>query len=123
MKSLNGTTVEEPFKDEPEFLAEEWGVVVKDLSRSIYFMQLMEDFNGVFITSVKPGSIGDEANIRHGDVIRKINGEIVKNSDDIERIYKAYVAAGEKAKPLFFEMIRAAYPWYAVLKPQILPGK
>ncbi len=123
VKSLNVTTVEEPFKDEPEFQAEEWGVVVKDLSRSIYFMQLMEDFNGVFITSVKPGSIGDEANIRHGDVIRKINGEIVKNSDDIERIYKAYVAAGEKAKPLFFEMIRAAYPWYAVLKPQILPGK
>ncbi|MGH1362485.1 MAG: trypsin-like peptidase domain-containing protein [Calditrichia bacterium] len=122
-KTLSITTLEEPLKDEPEFQAEEWGVVIKDLSWNVYYMQLMEDFKGVFITSVKPGSVADEANLRHGDVIRSINGETINNSDDIERIYAAFVESGDKAKPLFVELLRSAYPWYAVLKPISIPGK
>ncbi|RMI27661.1 MAG: PDZ domain-containing protein, partial [Calditrichaeota bacterium] len=79
-KTLRVAVIEEPLdSDAPEIEAEEWGLVVRGLSWQAYRVQLLPDFNGVEITSVKPAGPGEQANLRSGDVIRKINGVVVKN--------------------------------------------
>jgi serine protease Do len=106
--------MEEPLKDEPEVEAEKWGMVIKDLSWYIYRVQSMEDFNGVYITSVKPGSPAEYSEIRNGDVVRKINGEIVQDSEDFKKIYDQFQK--QNGEPVFLELIRSGHPYYAVIK-------
>jgi S1-C subfamily serine protease len=106
--------MEEPLKDEPEVEAEKWGMVIKDLSWYIYRVQSMEDFNGVYITSVKPGSPAEYSEIRNGDVVRKINGELVQDSEDFKKIYDQFQK--QNGEPVFLELIRSGHPYYAVIK-------
>lgn len=108
--------VEEPMVDEPELEAPKWGMVIKNLSWHIYRMQMLSDFNGVYITSVKPGSAGEYANLRAGDVVRKINGEMVKGRQDFQRLYEQFQE--KSGGPVFFELIRGGHAYYAVIKPR-----
>ena len=117
--TLKVSAIEEPFNDAPEYEAEKWGVVIKNVSRAIYRAQLMSDFNGVFVTSIKPGSPADLSNVRNGDVIRRINGEAVLNSDDFQTRYETLIT--ESSRPVFMELIRDAHPYFVVLKQKPTP--
>ncbi len=117
--SLKVSAIEEPFNDEPEYEAGKWGVVVKNVSRAIYRAQMMNDFKGVFVTSIKPGSPGDVSNVRNGDVIRLINGKEIVNSEDFQHRYEQLIT--ESDQPVFMEMIRDAHPYFVVLKQKPTP--
>lgn len=108
--------IEEPFIDEPELEAPKWGMVIKNLSWHIYRMQMLSDFNGVYITSVKPGSPGEYADLRAGDVVRKINGDTVKGRQDFQRLYEQYQEKNNS--PVFLELIRGGHSYFAVIKPR-----
>ncbi|MCK6621797.1 MAG: trypsin-like peptidase domain-containing protein [Calditrichaceae bacterium] len=108
--------VEEPLIDEPELEAPKWGMVIKNLSWHIYRMQMLSDFNGVYITSVKPGSAGEYADLRAGDVVRKINGETVKGRQDFQRLYEQFQESN--TSPVFLELIRGGHSYFAVIKPR-----
>lgn len=108
------TAVEEPLKDEPELEAASWGVVVKNLSWHIYRVQSLEDFNGVYVTSVKPGSPAEYSNIRTGDVVRKIDGEAVNDSEQFQKLYEKY--KGKNGEPVFLELIRGGHPYFTIIK-------
>lgn len=105
---------EEPFIDQPEFEADKWGMVVKNLDWNIYRVQMLEDFEGVYLTGVKSGEPADLANIRSGDVINKINGEKIKDLDDFQSTYERLSENGEKA--VFLELIRNGNPYFAAIK-------
>jgi serine protease Do len=114
VKTVSVKIMEEPLRDEPEVEAAKWGMVIKDLSWYIYRVQSLEDFNGVYVTSVKPGSPAEYSKVRNGDVVRKINGKIVKDSEDFKKIYnQLYEKNGE---PVFLELTRSGHPYYAVIK-------
>ena len=115
-KHLTLTTrlIADPFVDYPEAEASAWGVVVKNLTHAVYRANMLSDFNGVFVTSTKPGSPADAAKLRSGDVVRSINHRPVRNSDDFLQIYNDLLA--EKTPLVFFELVRDGYPYYAVLK-------
>lgn len=112
--TLSFKAMEEPLKDEPELEAAKWGMVVKNLSWHIYRVQSLEDFNGVYVTSVKPGSPAEYSNIRNGDVVRKINGETVKDSETFRQLYEQ--VQGKNGEPVFLELIRSGYPYFAIIK-------
>lgn len=117
--SLNVSAIEEPFNDAPEYEAEKWGVVIKNVSRAIYRAQMMNDFKGVFVTSIKPGSPADISNVRNGDVIRRINSEVVINNADFQARYEKLIA--ESSRPVYMELIREAHPYFVVLKQKPTP--
>ena len=50
----------------------------------------------------------------NGDVIRKINGKTIKNSEDLQRLYEELQE--ENPAPVFIELIRSGHPYYAVIK-------
>ena len=118
-RKLKVTPISEPFGDDPEFEATAWGLVIKNLSQNIYRAQMLSDYDGVFVTSIKPGSPADESSVRNGDVIRKINGEAVRNSSEFQTIYD--VSAAQNGKTVFLEMIRDGHPFFVVLKQEPAP--
>ncbi len=120
-RKLKVKTIKEPFNDEPEYDAAEWGIVIKNLSWHIYRMQMLQDFDGIYVTSVKPGGPGEQANIRNGDVIKKINGTKVKDKKDLMRLYEASLQ--KKTEPIFVEIIRQGHPYFAVIKQKTLKAK
>lgn len=110
---LKMTTIAQPFNDEPEFDGTQWGVVIKNLSEHIYQIQMLDDFEGVYVTSVRPGSLSEKANLRTGDVIHRINGEKIVDSANFQEIYLTAIENPEQ--PVYLEMIRSGYPYFAVL--------
>ena len=118
-RTIKITTIEEPLTDTPEYEAKEWGIVVKNLTWNIYRMQMMSDFNGVYITSVKPGGPGELANLREGDVIRTINGVVVKDQKSFIQLYEQFLA--KENEPIFLELIRNGFPFYTVLNTGATP--
>jgi serine protease Do len=108
-------TEAEPLVDKPEFEANELGAVVKNLEWHIYRMQMLQDFNGVYFTGVKAGGPADLANIRNGDVLRKMNDTQITNIDDFRREYDLIIQDQEN-KTVFLELIRNGHPYYSVIK-------
>ncbi len=118
-RTVSITTIEEPLTEEPEFEMEPLGIVVKNLTWHIYRIQMMSDFNGVYITSVKPGGPGELAHLREGDVIRFVNGKAVKNLAEFKEMVGQFI--DHPGSTIFLEMIRNGYPYYAVIKLQPAP--
>lgn len=112
--TLKVKTAPEPFGEEEEFEASRWGIVIENLSWGIFKAQMLDDFEGVYVSSVKPGSPGELSNIRAGDVIRRIDGEKIANSAGFQQLYG--LLSGESSRPIFVEMVRGGYPFFAVLK-------
>ena len=108
-------TEAEPLVDKPEFEANEFGAVVKNLEWHIYRMQMLSDFNGVYFTGVKAGGPADLANIRNGDVLRKMNDTPITNIDDFRSGYKL-ITQNPEHKTAFLELIRNGHPYYSVIK-------
>ncbi|NOX37936.1 MAG: PDZ domain-containing protein [Calditrichaeota bacterium] len=116
-KTIYVKTVEEPFKRGSEFEARAWGLVVKNIDRDVYRIQMLSDFYGVYVTGVKSGAAADQAHIRNGDVLRKINGELVKDVATFQELYTKLI----KEKTVFVELIRNGYPYFTVIKQDNLP--
>ena len=66
------------------------------------------------MTGVKSGEPADQANIRSGDVIRKIDGQIIKNLNDFKAVYEKLNE--DNKKTIFTELIRGGNPYFAVIK-------
>lgn len=109
------SAIEEPFKDNPEYEASEWGLVVKGLSWHIFQMQSLPDYDGVYVSSVKPSGPADESSIRNGDVIRKINDQVVTSDQEFKSLYEALIA--EDGGLIYLELVRNGHPYFAVIKP------
>lgn len=119
VREVGLTIQEEPFIEQPEFEAVNWGVVVKNLEWHVYRVQMLEDFEGVYLTGVKSGEPADLANIRSGDVIKKINGKKIKDLDGFQNTYEQLNQ--NEAKTIFMELIRGGHPYFAAIRPDSKP--
>lgn len=57
------------------------GVTIQDVNQELARSMGMRDAKGVMISNVAPGSPADDAGLNTGDVIVKLNGKDVRNSD------------------------------------------
>ena len=63
-------------------------------------------------TSVKPGSPGDDAGLRRGDLIKEIDRKPVENEKD----YRQLVSKAEK--PLLFLVKRGGQTFFVTVEPE-----
>lgn len=61
------------------------GVVVHNLSDSLYKYFNIDDGVGVMVSGVYEGHPADEGGIEHNDIIREINGAVIKSKTDVAR--------------------------------------
>jgi serine protease Do len=61
----------------------EFGLVVQDLNPELAERLGLDTTDGVLITSVKPGSPADDAQIRRGDVILEVDRSEIQDVDDL----------------------------------------
>lgn len=90
------------------------GLSVKDLTPQLSSELGIADQNGVVVSSVKPGSSGDEAGIRAHDLILEVNRQTVKDVASYERALKA----GGKGKIVLLLVKREDSTLYMPVKPQ-----
>lgn len=119
---LSLRAVAEPLIERPEFEAAALGLVVKNLTWEVYRFQMLPDFNGVYVASVKSGGAADMAHVQEGDVIRKINGKVVSSLDQFSSLYQA-LSSDTSSEGVFLELIRDGHPYFTVLKPQSVGKK
>jgi serine protease Do len=73
-----------------------------------------EDERGVLITEVEPGSAGDEAGLRQGDLIKEVNRTAVESLSDYRRLLKG---TGE-GEPLLFLVKRGRETFFVSVKAE-----
>jgi serine protease Do len=69
-----------------------WGLSVRDVTRAYLREQRLPAIQGILVTGTRPGSPGETAQIRIGDIILKIDDKPVTNIDEL----RAAVAAWQK---------------------------
>ena len=92
----------------------EMGLTVQRLTPQIAESLGLEKTDGVVVSAVEPGSAGDEAGIRRGDVIVEIDRKAIRNLDE----YKKAMATIRKGKGVLFLVRRGESTLFLALKPQ-----
>jgi len=66
------------------------GISVKNLNRSVAQTLNYDSVEGVVVASVQPGSPGEEAGLKPGDIIRKMGSRIIHSHEDIDGFFLDY---------------------------------
>ena len=66
------------------------GISVQDLNRSIALALDYESTDGVVIVSVQPGSPGEKAGLKPGDIIKKMGNRMIQTHADIDGFFLDY---------------------------------
>ena len=103
----------EPFEYQPEFECEDWGLVVKGLTRSIFQNLLLTDYNGVYISAVKNGEAAEKAGLQSGDVIRTINQQKIGNLQEFKTLFHSLQESENDF--IYFELIRQSSKYFAAI--------
>ena len=98
--------------EEKEFKT--WGISVREVTRTYANQRLLDDANGVVITTESPGFPAQKAELFPGDIIRSVNGEDVKDMEDFSRLYDESVK--KKEAKVLLEVQRGRGRQSAVLK-------
>lgn len=105
-------------KDEEEVVAStkekgDLGLTVQRLTPQIAESLGLDRVEGVVITSVEPGSAGDEAGMRRGDVIVEVDRKPIRSLGD----YRKAVSGAKKGKGILFLVRRGESTLFLALKP------
>jgi len=92
----------------------ELGLTVQRLTPQMAENLGLEKVEGVVVTGVEPGSAGDDAGIRRGDVILEVDRKAVRSLDE----YKKAVAGVRKGRGVLFLVRRGESTLFLALKPQ-----
>ncbi len=90
------------------------GLSVKDVTPQVARELGLSDLSGVVVSSVKPGSPGDEAGIRAHDLILEVNRQPVKDAAS----YGQALKAGGKGKIVLLLVKREDSTLFMPVKPQ-----
>ncbi|MBN2365120.1 MAG: PDZ domain-containing protein [Calditrichaeota bacterium] len=103
----------DPFEYHPEFEAEDWGLVVKNINRTIFYLQGLTQYDGIYISAVKSGEFAERAGLRPGDVIKSINQQKIHDIKEFKQMYQEI----RESDPdfIFFEILRQATPYFAAI--------
>ncbi|MGH7846561.1 MAG: DegQ family serine endoprotease [Candidatus Binatia bacterium] len=91
----------------------ELGLTVQRLTPQIAESLGLERVEGLVITAVEPGSVGDEAGLRRGDVILEIDRKPLRSLAD----YRKAIEGARKGKGILFLVRRGETTLFLALKP------
>src|SRR4051812_6938414 len=98
--------------EEKEFKT--WGLSVRDVTRAYANQRLLDDDQGVVVTTLNPGYPAAKAELQPGDVIRAVNNEDVADLDAFVKLYDESVKGKEKS--VILEVQRGRGRQTAVMK-------
>lgn len=78
------------------------GITVMDLTQDIAKSKNLKELSGVIITDIIPGSSAERSSLKVGDVILKLNGQIIRNASAL----RYYVQTFMIETPLPLEILR-----------------
>ena len=96
------------------------GVSAQDLSGQLGEYFGAPDGEGVLITEVHAGSAGEKAGLRAGDVIAKVNGERVRNREELRDRLRTAVGDKSSAKNVTLGVIRKGTETAIAIQPEML---
>jgi serine protease Do len=71
-----------------DFVAESWGLTVKDITASMARTLALDDEKGVLATGSLSDSVAAKAGIANRDVLREIAGEVIEDLEHFRKIYE-----------------------------------
>ncbi len=103
----------EPFIFQTEFECEDLGLVVKSLTRNIFEILGLADYDGVYISAVKNGEAAERSGLQAGDIIRSVNHTPIENLEQFKKVYQTL----QENPPRFayFEVLRQYSPYFAAI--------
>ncbi len=96
------------------------GVSAQDLSGQLGEYFGVPDGEAVLVTEVHAGSAGEKAGLHAGDVIAKVNGERVRNREELRDRLRAAVGDKSAAKNVTLGVIRKGTETAIVIQPEML---
>jgi len=97
-QKMSATLTTEPLEkvsgDEVEF--KEWGFTAKEITRAYAREVRLPDARGILITGSVSGSVAYKAGFRNGDILRKIDGVMVKDLEHFKALYEKINKSGKK---------------------------
>ncbi|QYM80809.1 trypsin-like peptidase domain-containing protein [Horticoccus luteus] len=97
-----------------EWAFERWGVSVRKVSRTFARENQLADDNGVLVIGVQPGFPADVAGIQRGDIIAKVNQQVITDLEVMKTQHAAFAAHPE---PTLVEVRRGRQVFLFILKP------
>ncbi len=113
IQTIQLTTHLEPFEYLPEFECEQWGLVVKSITRNIFQIHDLEDYDGVYVSAVKSGEIAKKAGLQAGDIIRSVNHNKVRDLEEFKELYQDLTESDHSF--IFFEVLRQGAHYFAAM--------
>jgi serine protease Do len=92
----------------------ELGMTVQRLTPQLAESLGLDKADGVVVTAVEPGSAGDEAGIRRGDVIVEVDRKAIRSVEE----YRKAIAGTRKGRGVLFLVRRGDNTLFLALKPQ-----
>ena len=97
-----------------EFICDEWGLAVKELTPRIVKNFQLDSEKGVLISSLRRGGKADEARVRRGYILVSVNGNEIEDLNDFKEKYSTYIKDPKKSYMLFLKF--AKQNWYALIE-------
>ncbi|MBN1407402.1 MAG: trypsin-like peptidase domain-containing protein [Calditrichaceae bacterium] len=97
-----------------EFVCDEWGLSVKEITPRIVKNFQLDSDKGVLISSLRRGGKADEARVRRGYVLVSVNGQEIQDLEDFKEKYKTYSEEKNESYLLFLQF--AKRNWFALIE-------
>jgi serine protease Do len=95
------------------------GISVQDVNRSLALALGYDGTEGVVIVSVQPGSPGDKAGLKTGDIIKQMGNRVIQSHMDIDGFFLDYFV-GDKVR---MSIVRKSKPSTITLELREFPGQ
>ncbi len=94
---------------------ERWGISVQKISRAVAREEKLESDDGVRVIGIQSGYPASEAELRRGDIIVRVNRQLLTSIEQLTEIYAGYE---EDPQKVLFEINRNHQYILKVLKPR-----
>jgi serine protease Do len=113
-------TEEKSAREGEEIEAPEWGCSISSLTPEVIRQARLNRREGVLVSGVQVGRPLHTAGIRRGDIILTIDGEVVRDLDQFERLYDERVHSG--APRVLLTIKRGALSVFVLVKQSGIPA-
>ena len=97
-----------------EFVCDEWGMSIKELTPRIIKNFQLPTNQGVLISGLRRGGKADEAEVRRGYVLLSVNGQIIEDLEDFKVKYAQF--AENKSESYLLFLTQGNQNWFALIK-------
>ncbi len=101
--------------DEFEFFCSVWGLSLKPLTKREMNKRHIETGKGFIISYIDSGGRADEANLRVGDIVVGIEGQLPATREELRNLY-VKLTGDKNLSTVFFKVIRSGFTRFFLVK-------